>query len=387
VIGSLSIVVDEQIPLAEKIFSIFGTVHLVDGRTITNSLIKDADILLVRSVTKVDESLLRNTNVKFLGTATSGIDHIDVDYLKASKIFFSYSPGSNSRSVAEYVLNSLIMAKTASHPSFSEMKIGIIGYGNIGSKVKKNMDIFGSSSLLNDPILYEKTKDKSLANLEHVLESDVITMHVPLTRDGAHPTYNLVDENFLDQLKSNVIFINTSRGEVVDEDALLSFKKRNPKSTIVLDVWRNEPQINTELLKQAFIRTPHIAGYSYEGKIKATRSLFNDLNDFYRTNFSFSALFNQKNIILSPKINSLEYTAESIISQHWNILEDNISLSYCNLEKDERGKHFDSLRKNYPTRYEYASRVISINKSANSVDLNIDVQDNLKKLGFKFSKK
>ena len=246
----LSIIVDEQIAYADKVFSKFGNILLVDGRTIDKEKVKNADILLVRSVTKVDESLLENTKIKFVGSATSGIDHIDTDYLEESNISFSYAPGSNANSVAEYVLNSLIAKSQNSKPSFSlsDKKIGIIGYGQVGSRVKHFMDIFDVKCLLNDPPLFDKTNDQSFVDLEEVLQSDIVTLHVPLTKISEYPTYNLVSDNFLEKLNPNTIFINTSRGEVVNEKALLSFKKNNPELSLILDVWRDEPNINMDLL-------------------------------------------------------------------------------------------------------------------------------------------
>ena len=385
--GSLSIVADDQISFADKIFSKFGYVNLVDGRSIDTGKIKNADILLVRSVTRVNKSLLKNTKVKFVGSATSGIDHIDTDYLRESNIFFSYAPGSNARSVAEYVLNSLIetMRNKTSHFSFPDMKVGIIGYGRVGSRVKDFMDIFGVQCALNDPPLYDKTKDKSLIDLEQVLQSDVITLHVPLTKEGDHPTYNLVDEKFLERLKSNVIFINTSRGEIIDECALLSFKKRNPESTLILDVWRNEPVINIDLLHKAFISTPHIAGYSYEAKIKATEILFHSLNDILQTNFEYPELANCKSMTLVPEKNNSDYLIELIISQHWDILEDNLLLQhYSSLTDEERPSFYDSLRKNYKIRHEYTDRVIDMCKYSGSNTFDDEIEKKLKKLGFKF---
>ena len=385
--GSLSIVADDQIPFADKIFSKFGYVNLVDGRSIDAGKIKNADILLVRSVTRVNKLLLKNSKVKFVGSATSGIDHIDTDYLRESNIFFSYAPGSNARSVAEYVLNSLIETtrNTTSHASFPDMKVGIIGYGHVGSKVKDFMDIFGVQYILNDPPLYDKTKDKSLLDLEQVLQSDVITLHVPLTKEGAYPTYNLVDEKFLEKLKSNIIFINTSRGEIIDEYALLSFKKRNPESTLILDVWCNEPVINTDLLNKAFIGTPHIAGYSHEAKIRATEILFHSLNDIFKTNFEYPELVNCKSMTLVPEKNNSDYLIEFIISQHWDILEDNILLQhYSNLTSEERPLFYDSLRKNYKIRHEYTDRVIDMCKYSGFNTFGDEIEKKLRKLGFKF---
>jgi len=386
VVGPLSIIADDQIPLANKIFSKFGNINLENGRAINRNNVKDADVLLVRSVTKVDESLLKNTNIKFVGSATSGFDHIDVDYLSKSNISFSYAPGSNANSVAEYVLNSLItINKNANIPfSLYGKKVGILGYGNIGSRVKYFMDVFNIECVLNDPPLFDQTKNQSFVDIEEVLQSDIITLHVPLTKDGKYPTHNLVNDKFLKKLKSDVILINTSRGEVIDEQALISFKKRNPESKLILDVWHDEPNINVDLLQEVFIGTPHIAGYSYDAKIKATEMLFDALQKFFKTNFNYPNFKNKDIISLVPDISNPDYLIESIISQYWNFLEDNISFSqYANLADNERSIFYDSLRKNYPIRHEFGSGIIDAKQSESSL-FNNKARSNLRKLGFKF---
>jgi len=387
VVGSLSIIADDQIPFADKVFSKFGNINLENGRAINKKNIKDADVLLVRSVTKVDESLLKNTNIKFVGSATSGIDHVDVDYLNKSNISFSYAPGSNANSVAEYVLNSLITINRNTNTPFSlyGKKVGIVGYGNIGSRVKYFMDVFNIECVLNDPPLFDQTKSQSFVDLEEVLQSDIITLHVPLTKSGKYPTINLVNDKFLKKLKSDVILINTSRGEVIDEQALICFKKRNPESKLILDVWRNEPNINIELLQQAFIGTPHIAGYSYDAKIRAAKILFDSLQKFLKTNFNYPNFLNKDITSFVPNISEPDYSIESIISQYWNILGDNISFSqYASLADNERSTFYDSLRKNYPIRYEYGSGIIDTNKQNESSVFNNKARSNLRKLGFKF---
>ena len=385
--GSLFIVVDEQIPLAEKVFSKFGNIKLVDGRYIDKEKIKDADALLVRSVTKVDQSLLENSKIKFVGSATSGIDHVDVNYLKKSNICFSYAPGSNANSVAEYVLNSLFEVTRNINPPFSlsNKTVGIIGYGYIGSRVKYFMDIFNIKCVLNDPPLFDQTKNLSFVDLEEVLQSDIITLHVPLTKEGKYPTCNLVNDKFLEKLKSDVILINTSRGEVIDEQALISFKKRNPESRLILDVWRNEPNININLLEKVFIGTPHIAGYSYDAKVKATEILFESLQNFFKTNFNYPNFSNKNSVFLAPKMSNSDYLIESIISKYWNISGDNISFSqYSSLAENERSVFYDSLRKNYPIRYEFRSSVIDVNKQNESFVFDTKARGDLRKLGFKF---
>ena len=206
-------------------------------------------------------------------SATSGIDHIDTKYLKKNNIIFVHAPGSNARSVAEYVLSSLFAIAEYENFDISKKTVGIIGYGQVGSKVKYFLESVGTKCLLNDPPLAEQESTESYQELEQILKADIITLHVPLTTGGQYPTSQLINESFLDKLKPNVILINTSRGEVVDESALLSFKATNPDATLILDVWCNEPEININLLKQCFIGTPHIAGYSYDGKLRQLKFL------------------------------------------------------------------------------------------------------------------
>ena len=364
---SLSIVADRQILLAEEAFSGFGEVTLVDGRTIDQTVVKNADVLLVRSVTQVDESLLKNSNVSFVGSATSGIDHIDTDYLKQSNINFAHAPGSNARSVAEYVLSSLFATAEFNNFDLANKTVGIVGCGQVGSRVKRFMESLGVCCLVNDPPLAEQSASDLYVELERVLEADIITIHVPLTTDGKYPTSKLVDKTFLDRLKSDVVLINTSRGEVVDEPDLLSFKAANPKSTLILDVWCNEPAININLLQQAFIGTPHIAGYSYDGKLKATKTLAKSLSTMTNSEMSNALLFTPEMV---PDI--IEYNDENAIQlavmQTYDVRSDAIALrELITMVSEERAVYFDSLRKNDPVRREFTNRQINTKKLSNEM--------------------
>jgi erythronate-4-phosphate dehydrogenase len=354
-VSSLSIVADQQILLAEEAFSNFGDVQLVDGRSIERRMIKDSDVLLVRSVTNVDESLLKNSNVSFVGSATSGINHIDVDYLNKSNIHFSHALGSNARSVAEYVLSSLLVTAELNDFILTDKTVGIIGCGQVGSRLKQFMDVLGVKCLLNDPPRAEYDSDVTYVELEQVLEADIITLHVPLTTDGKYPTNNFINKQVFDELKSDVVFVNTARGEVVEETALLEFKNNNPQSTLILDVWRNEPNINTDLIKRAFIATPHIAGYSYDGKLKATNMLLDSLslyinNDSIKSGVSsteFEKLFIEDDIM------------RLAVMQSYDVRSDGIALKNINdVVEAERANYFDSLRKNYPVRREFTNKLI-----------------------------
>lgn len=375
--ASLSIVADQQILFAKEVFSNFGTVELVDGRSINQASVKNADVLLVRSVTKVNEALLKDSQVSFVGSATSGIDHIDTDYLEKSKIHFTHAPGSNARSVAEYVLSSLFATAEYNGFDLTKKTVGIIGCGQVGSRVQRFMEALGVRCLLNDPPLSEQNPNADYVDLDRIMEADIISLHVPLTTDGKYPSHNLVNEQFLSRLKPDAILINTSRGQVIDEAAVLSFKEANPKATLILDVWCNEPLINIDLLQQTFIGTPHIAGYSYDGKLKATRVLAEALQCKTGVNLTDTATLHAEYMT-----DTIEYNDENAIQlavmRTYDVRSDAIALgSVSGLTPEERGMYFDSLRKHYPIRREFTNREI------NTKNLNEKMKQSLQDLGFK----
>ena len=373
----LSIVADQQISFATEAFSRFGDVTLVDGRSIDWQRIKKADVLLVRSITRVDETLLKDTPVRFVGSATSGIDHIDLNYLESAGIRFIHAPGSNARSVAEYVLSSLFVLAEQQVFSLSDKTMGIIGCGQVGSRVKRFMDALGVRCLLNDPPLAQQSDNQAWSNLEQTLSADIISLHVPLVVDGDFPTANLVNKNFLSRLKSDVIFINTSRGEVVNEMDLMEFKRSHPDSKLILDVWQNEPEIDLELLQQASISTPHIAGYSFDGKLKATRMLSDALCDFTNTEKqSLDIQFpDQENGIIDLVAN--DDMVQLAVLQSYDVRSDAIALrDMLNLTEDKRIGYFDNLRKNYPVRREFKNWTIQ------SKNISGHTRQQLQQLGF-----
>ncbi len=370
----LSIVADQQILLAKETFSKFGDVQLVDGRSVDQQMLKNTDVLLVRSVTRVNESLLKDSKIKFVGSATSGIDHIDSDYLQKSNIHFSHALGSNARSVAEYVLSSLFVTAEQHGFSLKEKTVGIIGCGQVGSRVKRFMDVLGVNCLLNDPPLAKQTSDHCYVELEEVLQADIITLHVPLTSDVEFPTNKLVNKEFLRGLKSDVIIVNTSRGEVIDEAELLAFKQANSSTTLILDVWCNEPEIDINLLQQSFIATPHIAGYSYDGKLKATEMLLHALNDYTNNESPKADLRKYEQEIIAIDEDDIQL----VVMQSYDVRSDAIALTNLgSIEDDKHAAYFDSLRKNYPVRREYTNRVIQTNKMSHAT------KQQLQQLGFK----
>ena len=272
----MKIIADINIPCVKEIFNEFGEIDLIPGREISNKMIKDADVLLVRSVTKVNKELLSDSKVRFVGTATIGFDHIDIEYLKTNNIFFASAPGSNADSVAEYIISGLLNLSKKFNFNLKDKKVGIIGIGNVGSRVKKRLDILGVECLLNDPPKERETKNRIYLPLKRVLEiSDIITVHVPLNKTGIDATYHLINDSFISMMKNNSILFNTSRGKIMDETVIR--KNRNKLLALVLDVWETEPEVNIETLEMTDIATPHIAGYSYDGKVRGTEMLYHDL--------------------------------------------------------------------------------------------------------------
>ena len=351
----LNIIVDENIVFAKEAFALFGNVTLLSGREINNSILKDADILIVRSITKVDKELLKNTPVKFVGTATIGTDHIDLEYLKKNKIAFADAKGCNAYSVAEYLIVSLLNLSVRFNFTLKEKSIGIVGVGNVGSKVAKFADALGMKVLLNDPPLQRAGNNNSFVSLDEILNADIITLHVPLNLSGIDRTYHLFDKKKLMELKDGTILINTSRGAVIKNQELLEIIDTK-KLKVVLDVWENEPDINIDLLNKVIIGTPHIAGYSLEGKINGTKMIFDALADYLNLNISFN--FTKEaptNSLLSfEKSETIEKDLDQIVSKIYPIgRDDKLMRKMLNMSREERIKYFDLLRKDYPIRREF----------------------------------
>lgn len=351
----LNIIVDENIVFAKEAFALFGNVTLLSGREINNSILKDADILIVRSITKVDKELLKNTPVKFVGTATIGTDHIDLEYLKKNKIAFADAKGCNAYSVAEYLVVSLLNLSVRFNFTLKEKSIGIVGVGNVGSKVAKFADALGMKILLNDPPLQRAGNNNSFVSLDEILNADIITLHVPLNLSGIDRTYHLFDKKKLMGLKDGTILINTSRGAVIKNQELLEIIDTK-KIKVVLDVWENEPDINIDLLNKVIIGTPHIAGYSLEGKINGTKMIFDALADYLNLNISFN--FTKEaptNSLLSfEKSETIEKDLDQIVSKIYPIQrDDKLMRKMLNMSREERIKYFDLLRKDYPIRREF----------------------------------
>ncbi|WP_299092055.1 4-phosphoerythronate dehydrogenase PdxB [Bacteroides sp. MSB163] len=279
----MKVIVDNKIPfIKEAIGKIADEVIYVPGKDFTPALVKDADALIIRTRTQCNRELLQGSRVRFIATATIGFDHIDTEYCHEAGITWTNAPGCNSASVAQYLQSTLLLINLLKGKNLSEMTIGIVGVGNVGIKVAKVARELGMRVLLNDLPREEKEGSTDFCSLQLLAEAcDVITFHVPLYKEGKYKTFHLADEAFFRSLKRSPIIINTSRGEVIETAALLKALQTGLISDAVIDVWENEPNINLSLLYKVFIGTPHIAGYSADGKANATRMSLDSLCRYF----------------------------------------------------------------------------------------------------------
>ena len=348
----MNILYDENIPFGKDAFSTLGDVQSSAGREITANMLKNIDLLFVRSVTKVKPELLEGSNVKFVATATSGSDHIDKTYLAEKNIFFKDAIGSNANSVAEYVSTALLTLAKKYNFELTEKSIGIIGVGHVGSLVAKKAAALGLKCLLNDPPRKRNEPDFQNVSLEKVLKADIVTFHVPLTFDGLDPTFHLLNEKNINLLKPNCILLQTSRGPVAETSALKNLKI-NKKATLVLDVWENEPNIDPELFSLAEIATPHIAGYSWTSKVEATNIVYKAACEFLKREPLWNPPTLPENY--EPPIISINKNQGflEIMKKVCDVVGDNNRMQKaCSCSKEILGKNFDMLRKKYPIRLE-----------------------------------
>lgn len=306
-------------------------------------------------MTKVNKNLLEGSSIKFVGTATSGTDHIDLEYLRKKEIAFASAPGCNSQAVAEYIFSAIIHIAYKNKIKLSGKSIGIIGVGNIGSKINKIARKFGIKTIKNDPPLKRKSGNDTFKSLKDALSADIITFHVPLNMGGIDNTYHLLNKKNLNLLKPGTILLNASRGPVIDNIALKNHLLEKDNLYTVLDVWENEPAIDLELLNLVNIGTPHIAGYSFEGKVKGTVMIYKSLCDFLDVPpFWTPTIPAVENRFTESQLNfeTLE-DIYNLIHYIYPIDEDSSQLKKSvKMPRLKAAEYFDLLRKNYKMRRE-----------------------------------
>ncbi len=363
---SLKIVSDANIPFVKEMFSDCEILDLIPGHKIDHTSIKDADALLIRSITRIDEQLLQGTSVKFVGSATAGLDHIDVPYLNRSGIRFSNAPGGNAESVVEYVLSALFVIAFSRQYSIFDATLGVIGCGQIGSRLSARAKALGLRVLENDPPLQRKAEQRGLfhhyVSLDTILaQSDIISLHVPLTSGCLDATDGLIGAGSLDSMRPGTWLVNTARGGIVNERDLMRIMDQGVGRELVMDVWENEPNPNSVLQARTSIATPHIAGYSRDAKLSSTRMIF----DAFRSHFElpeidspdvFMADFScvLKRPKTHPKNNLATYIYE-LNEQMYRIREDhNRMKGLPEAPEATRSRAFRQLRSEYPARYTFS---------------------------------
>ena len=356
----MKIVADDKIPFLKGILEPFAEVLYLPGKQIDNKILRDADALIIRTRTKCTESLLKDTKVRFIGTATIGFDHIDTRFCAKNGIIWTNAPGCNSKSVQQYM--AAVLLKIASEFKFSlkDKTIGIVGVGNVGSRVEKLAGLLGMNVLLNDPPRARKEGKKNFVNLNTILnESDIITLHVPLNVVGEDCTWYLLNDRSFKKVKKGAWLINTSRGEVAETGAMVKMLKTGKLAGAVIDVWENEPDIDLELMETSFLATPHIAGYSTDGKANGTSMIVNALARHYSLPVDNWYPENIPNPDEPEfQVNEAGRTNEDVlreaVSRTYNVDEDNIRLRFSPAD-------FEKLRNDYPVRREFNAYTVRLN--------------------------
>jgi len=347
---------DIALPNSVEVFSQYGEVALKNGRQINADDLVDVDVLIIRSITKVNEDLLSKANkLKFVGTATAGMDHMDTALLDKKGIAYSNAQGSNCESVGDYILSVLLVLAEKYNLSFEGKSIGIVGCGFVGSQVYNKAKALGLTIVKNDPPRFKAGDKTCNATLDEALACDIVTLHVPLIKDGEYKTLHLIDEQKLLKLKPNAIFINASRGNVVDNEALSVFLEKRPDVKVWLDVFEGEPQINCKkLLSQVDGATAHIAGYSYESKRRANVMLANTLAHVLKLEEPKANQMPKPEIESTTlgKVENLDLDLiRRLVFSVYDVRRD--SLMFKNCFKD--AKSFDAMRSNYRERRELSS--------------------------------
>jgi erythronate-4-phosphate dehydrogenase len=372
----MKIIIDDKIPYIKGALEPYAEVIYLPGNKTTPEVVKDADGIITRTRTICNEQLLAGSTVRFIATATIGYDHIDTEYCEKAGITWTNAPGCNSKSVEQYIASALFALADKQGFSLKEKTIGIVGVGNVGKKVARLCEILGMRVLLNDPPRSRSEGPKGFVGLDELLENaDIITLHVPLNPDGVDKTYHLADEIFFSRAKKHPVIINSCRGEVTDTLALKSALQKGLISGVVIDCWENEPHLDPELLDMADLATPHIAGYSKDGKANGTSMSIWALSRFFKLNID-----NWKCTgIEQPESTDImiDGTGKSV----QQILAEAVFATYDIREDDRRLRAsvetFEKQRGDYPVRREFP--IFNVYCKIN----NVKAIHKLKELGFR----
>lgn len=364
----MKIVCSTDMPYAREAFSTLGDVVMMDGRVMKAADVRDATILATRSTTRVNRALLEGSGVRFVGTATIGFDHIDTAYLEQAGIRWCYSPGCNANSVSEYITSALLCLAHRHQGTLAGQVLGVIGVGNVGTRVVQKAEALGLRVLRNDPPRArgegrgrtENGMPVEFVTLQDVLrKADIVTLHTPLTKTGPDATHHLANAGFFAQMKRGSVFINSARGPIVVTDALLAALAEGRVAHAVLDTWEGEPACRADMLRRADLGTPHIAGYSFEGKVMGTYMVYQEACRF----LGLQPTWTPDALMPAPEVPEISVTVQGrrddevlwdIVRRVYDVELDDRALRAGCLDDDvARGRHFDQLRIHYRVRREF----------------------------------
>lgn len=371
----MKIIIDNKIPYIKGALEPFAEVRYLPGSQTTAEVVKDADALITRTRTICNRELLRGSKVKYIATATIGYDHIDTEYCGEAGIKWTNAPGCNAESVNQYIASALVSWSMCHRTDLAGLTIGIVGVGNVGKRIAKTCEILGMNVLLNDPPRARKEGNDKFVSLEAIQkEADIITFHVPLNISGPDATHHLVNNLFIKKLKKNPLLINSCRGEVIDTESILNALEENGIKGYIADCWEDEPKINIDLLNCCDIGTPHIAGYSKDGKANGTQMSVQAISRFFGLgidNWQATNIETPANTIIEidgKQRRTYSILAEAILSTY-DIEQDDEQLR-------ENPKIFEQLRGDYPVRREFSAYTIR------AKNITAETLEKLKNLGF-----
>jgi erythronate-4-phosphate dehydrogenase len=351
----MRIVADENIACLQDTFALQGELITRQGRTLVADDVRTADALIVRSVTRVDESLLAGSGVRFVGSCTIGTDHVDLDYLRSAGIRFAHAPGCNARAVAEYVVTALF-EMLGDFAQWQSRRVGLVGFGNVGRSLAQLLDVLNVPWVAYDPLIAQTSPQ--LVAFDEILGCDIISLHVPLSKSGSHATHHWFDARLLQRLALSTVLINAARGAVINNADLRVALAAGASLRVVLDVFENEPALDRHLLDAIALATPHVAGYSVQGKQRGTWQVYQAFCAHFGAT---SASANEQKAVGLDCGGCV--TERDVILRAYDIAADDARLREG--VSGNIAEHFDAMRKHYPSRQEWSSRrLTNIDRSA-----------------------
>lgn len=354
------IVCAESVLCGAEVFGGLGDVVILPDEEISSASVREADALVIRSTTPVRRDLLDQGRIQIVGSATSGTDHLDTAYLEQHDIAWTAAAGCNANSVAEYVVAALLVLVERHGYLLPDMTLGVVGVGHVGSRVARKARALGMRVLQNDPPRRLAEGGTAFVELDQLLEeSDAVTVHVPLTHDGPFATFHLANHRFFEKLPGGALFINTSRGGIVDSEALLTALNQGVVLAAAVDVWEGEPDVPAELISRADIATPHIAGYSFEGKLNGTRMVHEAFCGYFEveSHVDYAAFLPPSEDLvldLDDRGRLVQDVLREAACRACGILEDDRTLRrVLEAPRSEWSAHVRALRREYPLRREF----------------------------------